>query len=76
MGILVQQISLCFRGFMTKTEHNEFETIDNLPEEVQIALRPAIDGQPILTLPAEFEQVDPITGETAFQLQNGTRRAT
>lgn len=75
MGILVQQISLCFRGFMTKTEHNEFETIDDLPEEVQIALRAAIDGQPILTLPAEFDQFDPITAEAPYELQNVTRRA-
>ena len=75
MGILVQQISLCFRVFMTKTDRNKFETIDDLPEEVQIAIRAAMDGQPILTLPAEFDRFDPITAEAPYELQNVTRRA-
>lgn len=75
MGILVQQISLCFRSFMTKTEHNEFETIDDLPEEAQNALRAAMDGRPILTLPAEFDRFDPIMAEAPYELRNVTRRA-
>jgi len=60
---------------MTKTDRNKFETIDDLPEEVQIALRAAMDGQPILTLPAEFDRFDPITAEAPYELQNITRRA-
>ena len=50
--------------------------LDDLPENEQIALRAAIDGNPILTLPAEFDHFDPLTDEVPiYELRNIARRA-
>jgi len=60
---------------MSKARDDDFVTIDDLPENEQIALRAAMDGTPILTLPAEFDLFDPIKAEAPYELQNVTRRA-
>lgn len=61
---------------MSNDSKNEFETIDDLPEDEQKALRAAIDGNPILTLPAEFDHFDPVTDEVPiYELRNVARRA-
>ncbi len=61
---------------MSKARDDDFVTIDDLPENEQIALQAAIDGNPLLTLPAEFDHFDPMTAEVPiYELRNVARRA-
>ena len=61
---------------MSKPPDNNFVAINDLPENEQKALRAAIDGNPILTLPAEFDHFDPLTTDVAiYELRNVARRA-
>lgn len=61
---------------MSVTKDNDFETIDDLPEGVQMALRAAMDGAPKLTLPAEFDRFDPISDDVpVYELRDVARRA-
>jgi len=61
---------------MSNARENDFVTIDDLPENEQIALQAAIDGNPILTLPAEFDHFDPLTTDVPIcELSNVARRA-
>ena len=49
--------------------------INGIPENAWSAIQAAMRGQPVLTLPSEFDLFDPISGEVPYELRNIARRA-